>query len=193
MNLKAYIDKYKDDRFFNEVFTSYHYDLNLTILDVGALAGEFSFGISPFAKQVYAIEPNSDYFRELESNIKEFEFNNVLPFKLALARESGMGTLNNNSRGGDTLGAITSDQSELVETSSLPDFISENKIKHIDILKIDIENGEEEVFKAKDILNVLKITDLIVGEHLDSTEGLLVANGFKVTHLDHNKIFKKKK
>lgn len=194
MNTLGYLNKYLGDRFVKEVFTDSAYNLDFTVIDVGALSGEFSFAIAPFAKVVFAIEPNSKGYKELEDNITSFDFTNVKPFKIALSDKDGEDTLNNTGRGGDDLGKKepNSGDTEIVTTQTLPTFMKNNEIQHIDILKIDIEHGEGRVFTADGIEECLKDIDLIIGEHLEGVEAILIHSGFNVFKgSEGNKIFKR--
>ena len=47
-----------------------------------------------------------------------------------------------------------------------------------DILKIDVENNEDEIFKAPDFKDVAGKIDFIIGEHLKNLQGLFENYGF---------------
>jgi len=53
----------------------------------------------------------------------------------------------------------------IIKTKSLYEFIIENKIEKIDMLKIDIEWAEDILFKMQEINNVMTITDKLVMEY----------------------------
>lgn len=194
MNYTDYILKYQEDRFFNEVFSDNIYNLSLTVVDVGALAGEFSFWIAPFAKQVYAIEPNSSHFKELESNISDFGFKNVIPYNIGLSDNDGEDSLNLLGRGAGDLAKHqgSGNDREVVIIKTLPTFMTENSIDHIDIFKIDIEGGEENVFAGMG--DALSKIDLIIGEHLEGLKPMLFSRNFIMEKgTEHNLIFKRQK
>ena len=177
-NLKSYKKLYKDDRFYREIFVDEIYKdvfdkKKDIVLDIGALAGEFSFWIN--GGKVYAIEPEVKYYEELISNIEEFGFNNVEPFNIAISGSDGDRKFNIRERGGSALNEVGS---EIVKTLSLASFMKENNIPYIDVLKIDIENGEKEVFEAESFKEVAGKISCIIGEHLASVGGLLTKYGF---------------
>ena len=188
MKFDEYKEKYLklDDRFFAEVFIYGEYDpvremkkLD-TIVDVGALAGEFSFWVQNLgAKNIYAIEGDPDAYKELEENIKEFEFDRVKPFYLALGRTNRTGHITVSHRGGGLLSGDISKTDRDVEVQTLATFMNKNKIKHIDLLKIDIEQGETDVFSAEDFASVADKIDRIMGEHVCSnSKEILERYGF---------------
>ena len=179
------IKDYKKDRFFFEVFTDriYKYVLQDTkkqvIVDVGALAGEFGIYVYDQAKVIYSIEPQKKYFKELEENVKKYELDKMIPINLALAGKNSDRKLSICGRGGASL-ANVKDKSETVKAVTLATFMKMYEIDHIDLLKIDIEDGEDEVFAAKDFRNVVDKIDLIIGEHLDKSSQILTDFGFEV-------------
>lgn len=175
----------KKDRFYKEVFVdevykeSKKYINNGIVLDVGALAGEYSFYIKDLAKQVYAVEPDPNAFKELACNIKEEATNNLKAFSLALSDHDGEEELWLNTRGGSTLLSGPWETSVKVKTQTLTSFLKDNKINHVDVMKIDIEGAEYRVFEDEAITKV----DCIIGEH----EGyqLLENKGFKIRKLEN--------
>jgi FkbM family methyltransferase len=191
-NLQIYKDLYKDDRFFKEIFISEIYKAVFdkkkdVVIDIGALAGEFSFWIN--GGEVYAIEPEEDSYLELESNIDEFGFN-VKPYKLAIAKENGTRILDtrNGTRGGSTLGG---EIGQTVQTKTLATFMNDNNILNVDILKIDVEGAELEIFNAPDFKEVVDSIKCIIGEHLQGVSDLLEGYGFKVTDCGSNLLFER--
>lgn len=199
MNIQGLLDKYKDnteERFFKEVFEKNEYidardQKAAVVIDVGALAGEFSAYIYPYAGTIYAIEPFRKYFEELTENIREFELNNIKAFKLAISNRNGESILSSDSsRGGN---AIQEDGTgEVVQTVTLASFIKEQGIETVDILKIDIEGHEKKVFEAEDFKEVALRINYIIGEHLDTVIDLLKGYGFAMRVDGANYIFERK-
>lgn len=182
MKLDAYKALYDQDRFFNEVFKDQIYSDVLhkkknVVVDIGALAGEFSFWIYPDAGIIYSIEPEDESYKELESNVKVFEFDKVKPFRLAIAGENKERNLSMGGRGGHALRGESGGQ--MVQAKTLATFMKDNNIAEIDILKIDVEGAEDEIFKADDFKTVVDKIGCIIGEHLDGVENILNNFGFK--------------
>ena len=129
------------------------------IFDVGANIGETALFIYRKLRlnkpSIYAFEPNSKNYTYLLKNIKINQADGgIKPFKLALAGESRSARLNFNSDhydGGfieDIKNKRTTSNSEKVKTVSLMEFCKKNKIESVDLLKMDIEGSEYEVFSS---------------------------------------------
>ena len=186
--IKGFLKKYENlgDRFFNEIIVGGEYKLALNekasvIVDVGALAGEFGVYMYKKARTIYALEPFSEHFEELETNIRDFNLKKIKAFKLALSDYNGEGTLIIGGRGGHKLVAGGgSEKTEKVQIKTLASFMNDEGIKHVDILKIDIELGEREVFGSDDFAEVADRINFIIGEH---------ANNKTIDDLRNNKFF----
>ena len=188
VNIKGLLDKYskiENERFFNEVYVKKEYEAAINkkadvVVDVGACAGEFGAYIYDKAGVIYALEPYSEHFAELESNVSEFNLTKIKPYKLALSNYDGIGTLVIGGRGAHRLViGEGSDKTEKVQVSTLACFMKNVEIDHIDILKIDIENGEGNVFTAPDFESIANKISFIIGEHAgDGIPDILRKLGF---------------
>jgi len=117
------------------------------VVDVGAHIGVFSIFASTKkgAGKVYAIEPAPDNYALLEQNITNNNIKNIYPFNLAISAKNGKQDF---FLYDDTVGhslyvrkGMKSNKIS-VKTSSFENFMKQNKIKHIDFLKIDCEGAE---------------------------------------------------
>ena len=129
------------------------------ILDVGACWGEFSLILGKYfnESQIYAIEGSEKNYKILFNNIN-FKLNkikNVDPFNFIVSDSENdkfikniIGTTN------IVKDKIIDDEINYskVKTITLKKFLIENKITHIDFLKLDIEGHELSLIK--DILNI---------------------------------------
>ena len=129
------------------------------ILDVGACWGEFSLILGKYfnESQIYAIEGSEKNYKILCNNIN-FKLNkikNVDPFNFIVSDSENdkfikniIGTTN------IVKDKIIDDEINYskVKTITLKKFLIENKITHIDFLKLDIEGHELSLIK--DILNI---------------------------------------
>ena len=195
MSIQDLLMKYKDnneERFFKEIFDKKEYSPLLeknadVVLDIGACAGEFSAYIYDRANIIYAIEPFSKYFRELEDNIKEFDLNKIKPFNIAIGGYNGDALITtDSSRGGNSI-VESGNNTESVKMTTLATFMSDHKIAHVNILKIDIENYEDYVFSASDFNQIAEKIDLIIGEHLNGkSDEILRLYGFERIVLPEN-------
>jgi len=139
-----------------------------TVIDAGACIGVYSLYMSEFAKQIYSIEPLTRNYDYLATNILENKRTNIKPYKLALAGTEGdryiYSSFNPNDPSGSsllTVGKVL----ETVKTKTLAQFMKDEKIELVHILKMDIEGLEQEVFSADDFGDVAKRILCIVGEY----------------------------
>lgn len=131
--------------FFNQSYENFYGDHINTIIDAGAnigLASVFYANKFPNAK-IIALEPQSDNFNLLCENTNKYE--NVTPIKMALwgdrtsisVFDQGYGESGFMISAGDDDNATTID-----------DIMKLFSMDRIDILKIDIEGSEKEVFEG---------------------------------------------
>lgn len=175
-----------DQRFKDEVFVAEEYALacpKLTILDVGGYEGEFSFYCLNFADKIYAFEPDRRPFLIFEDRIKRFGLKDkIILTNRALGGVSGSEQFHASGYGGSRLLPEGQDKhAPFVTVVSLADFMSEHSIDKIDILKIDIEGGENVVFKAPEFPELSKRIKIIIGEHLEGVDFDLKALGYEAT------------
>lgn len=130
------------------------------VIDVGANIGLFSLLGSRYVGQagrIYAFEPTSATFEILKENIRINAIENIAPQKIPLADKSiPIIMVNPAGEGGEYFDALNRiqqvDQERLtgavIYTETLDDFIRQNDIRKIDIIKIDIEGAELLFFKG---------------------------------------------
>lgn len=141
------------DESIDKIFNKAKLDKNkLTIFDIGANIGQ---SISRFRKKfhkskIFSFEPNPEIFKILieiqkkDSNLKVFNFafsNKNSPTKLYHYKESGQNSLypikNKNKK-----------KFFNVNTKKISTFLKKNKIKKIDLLKIDTQGSELDIIKG---------------------------------------------
>lgn len=139
------------------------------ILDVGAGIGEFSVYISKLLNgrgDIYAIEPSIGNYKYLLKNIRLNNINNIVPCKFALSSKTGSGYLNiSQSNDSHTLIKSYSKniKTEEVNLYTLEAFCYKYHLSKIDLLKIDIEGGEYDLFN-KSIKFITENVKLIIIE-----------------------------
>ena len=124
-----------------------------TFIDIGANMGLFSIylSINPIVK-TYSIEPSAENFQNLINNIHLNNLKNITPINIGLSDKDSFGYLNNVSGGNS--GTIRVDknpgneQSYLIRLTTLAEIVKELGIKDIDLIKIDVEGYEMNVFKG---------------------------------------------
>lgn len=145
---------------FHQVFTFKEYDINLrfnpmVIIDAGANIGLTSLyfnKIYPNAR-IIAIEPEKSNFEMLKINCKNVQ--NILLHKRSLSNQPNLG-LNVIDKGYGNWGFVTeiNDNTnsqkvvDTVKTITIDEVMNENEIECIDLLKIDIEGAEKELFES---------------------------------------------
>jgi len=141
---------------------------DLVILDLGANIGMFSYYAYDMAKIIYAVEPSKMHFEALSKMIEYNGMKRVKAIKKAVSHKTGQTTFFHNDN--VTMFSLKPEvnsrpqDAEIVETISLDKFFEENKIKHLDFLKIDIEGSEAEVFASEGFEKVANKIDVIMGE-----------------------------
>lgn len=143
---------------------------DLTIADVGANLGITSYYFSQFANKVYSVEPSREHFKVLTHMLKHNEVENVIPINKAIYIKDGQYPLyHNKNKTMFSLHAAVNDSSsplEQVTAITLPQLIKEHKIKEIDLMKVDIEGTEVELFSSSSFLDVApKINTIITESH----------------------------
>ena len=124
----------------------------------------------------------------MKKRIAKFELEKVIKaYEMALSGKNGERRLHNSGYGGSTLHAEgeTVENTIPVKTMSLASFMEQNKISYVDILKVDIESSEKEVFGASDFPLVADKIKMIIGEHKEGLEELLKPLGFKYRDYGH--------
>ncbi len=127
------------------------------IVDAGANIGIFSILAareSPAAR-VFAFEPASDVFGALTANAVHNDAANVVCVRAALGARSGSMPLFTPAAKIDTIGSADPEhrvtwtpgpwRCEIVPVVSLDGFVADQSISHLDVVKIDVEGGEQEV------------------------------------------------
>jgi FkbM family methyltransferase len=153
-----------------------------TVLDAGAFVGLYSLKASRYAKRVVSLEPGEQNYEYLESNLMLNGADNVEPRQVALSSTSGLSRFSQMG----TTSTLSELGQQVVETTTLDDVIK--SVGHVDLLKLDIEGSEYEVFAASRsaLREITKITAEIHIQNDTHRQGLrkLVAtlreNGFEV-------------
>jgi len=152
------------------VYSPYFQDKkDLTILDLGAHIGMFSFYAQPFAKIIYAIEPAKEHFEALTHMIMFNNFDNIRPIKAALTGKGGTVTLLHthnrtmfsvkDTRMGEPTGH------EQVEAVTIDALFEDLKLDHVDFMKLDIEGSEMDVICGAGFDKVSDKIDVVMGEN----------------------------
>lgn len=138
-----------------------------TFLDIGFNIGLWSLYASPFAKQIFSYEPSKEIADIGRLNMKDNKISNVTVIQKAVSAEDGKMTFyHSTNRTMFSLNPAVNDnkESEEVEAVSLETVVKENKIDHIDFMKLDVEGTEAEIFASKGFKRICPILDSFIYE-----------------------------
>ena len=135
-------------------------DRNGVIVDIGANVGVFSVFASTLTRgKIVAVEPFSNNCKYLRKNLKNNSVTNVIIEQAAIAKKTGKRAFyfQNCDAGHGFYFAKESKSSQLVNTISFAGLIKKHSIKKIEMLKVDCEGAEGELFSSlpKNILNII--------------------------------------
>ncbi len=178
-----------EEIFIEEIYKKGRIKKDMVILDIGAAMGLSALYFKDYAKMIYACEPFPDVY---ESAVKNTSYANIKCFQIGIAGSTREATLYGyNNQPAATMEIrpdITS--TEQVQFMAIDDFFAENKINHLDLLKIDCEGAEYEIFCSEGFEKVAPKIDYIIGEaHLQPPyypfyiPEMLKENGFKTQWL----------
>lgn len=174
---------------------------NSVVIDCGANVGITSYYFSSRFETVYAIEPAKEHFDVLTHMLSYNKIENVKPFQFALSMKDGkekfyhysnktMFSLYGNIMG---TGGLAQTGFEEVPLKRLDTFVTEQKIKHIDLLKLDVEGVEFEILGSDSFTKVAPIIDSVVvevhtysGRNPNQVVDSLVQNGFTVSRVPND-------
>jgi FkbM family methyltransferase len=127
-------------------------DINDTVFDVGSCWGDSALYFANLVKngRVYAFEPNNKSLKILKTNLK---LNPNLQKRIKLIERPLWSSSNQNlhiveSGPGTTVHPDSLDTNNDKLSISIDDFVSSNKIKKLDFIKMDIEGAELPVLKG---------------------------------------------
>lgn len=149
------------------LFINRNFNKSGVFFDIGGNLGYYSLAFSDNFKNVYCFEPNKKNTDIMKKSILLNEIDNISIVKNPVAKSSGLffSPVNNSGYEDSNLGVIqfvdTGDQGQ--KTVCLDDFILENNIESIDLMKVDIEGGELDcLLGAKRSIGDGKIKSLII-------------------------------
>jgi len=142
-----------DEIFVHKVYNPKHFEIQEgdTVVDLGAHIGIFTVFAAKTAQTVYSYEPEPANFAMLKINIKLNHLDTkVKTFQSAVADKRGFFPLyicEGSARGIASL-AHRKTKNILVKAVTLEDVFTENKLSHIDFLKVDVEGTELDIFNS---------------------------------------------
>jgi FkbM family methyltransferase len=137
-----------------------------TIIDVGAYDGTYCLYMSRLYKKtkIYAIEPGKQAFKLLKRNTSDCP--NISRYRLLISNTNERGKLfveskskapsQGNSVFADFMNKKQSVTEESVKSSTLSDFCKNNDIENIDLLVMNCEGGEYEIFEHEQSASIFE-------------------------------------
>lgn len=164
----------ENDRFIKDVIINEEYKFLFsydTVIDIGANIGTFSLWIYPHAKRIYAVEPNPKAMMLLEKTVADNNLEKIYTVEAAITGTGGTRLLKNTD---DPLkqygsGEINDTEGLTVKSYSIDAFMDQNNIEYVDLIKVDIEGGEVELFESEGFRNVAPKIGTIIGEYHDGS------------------------
>ena len=202
-NASFYLRPKTSDLFtFDQVFIKQQYKIQLpfkplTIVDAGANIGLSAayFAITYPAAQIIAIEPEERNFEQLLKNIAPYK--NITPLQKGLwNQETFVKITNLDDHVNSFMVQEDAENTNGISTVSLQAIMEQNKWETIDILKIDIEGSEKDVFEENTDYWLPKTKSIFVETHdrmrKGSTDAVLNAlkkYNFSFSTIDENLVF----
>jgi FkbM family methyltransferase len=164
-----------------------------SILDLGANIGLSSIYLTSYFRnaRILAIEPSKTTFERLELNIKQNKLDNVKLINKGVWSRNAFLKADTNFRDGEDwsfrLVETSVNEEAILEAVGLDDLMKDEQMTQIDLLKIDIEGGEVELFKSNHLpwLQKTKIIALEIHDEFEcriEIERKLVEHGFDIFH-----------
>lgn len=140
-----------------------------SIVDIGANMGAFSLYASlacPKAK-IFCYEPEANNFIALKRNIKSNNLEGrVFAYERAVAVENGVRKIYRSESPIHTMVSTKVAQNfQKVTCTTLPDIFAENRLEHIDLMKMNCEGAEYEILKGCDHGTFRKICNFRLEYH----------------------------
>lgn len=192
----AYFPEILKEMYRDKVYEPYLHDKkDLVMMDLGANVGLFTFYAYKYAKTIYSVEPSASHFEELTTMLTYNKMDRAVPLKLAVSYKDGEETFYHNEN--STMFSLKAEvnglpsESEVVKTATLTTIFKENKIDHIDFMKLDVEGSEYQIVAGDEFAKVAPKIGTIIGEfHSWSNvnphqfSSALIDNGFEFKWLN---------
>ena len=183
--IKYLIHRHRVNEFLKneELLYSFNLDKNSLVFDVGGYKGDFSIKIfQRYGCNIFIFEPVKNFADNIR---KRFKGNiKIKVFNFGLSDKTGKALISFNEDSSSLYGV---GNKKKIMLKSVMEFLNENKIKHIDLLKLNVE-GEE--YKILDSLiswqHIIKINNILVQFHTNfpdyKKQYLLLKEWLEQTH-----------
>ena len=166
-------------------------------LDIGANVGLVSYYLAQYFEKVYSIEPSTEHMNNFVLMVNYNKITNITPIKKAIYIQNGTfgfgGPESNKTMKSLHMNTPGWKEEEKVETITLEKFFEDYKIDHVNLMKVDIEGSEVEVFSHPTFKNVAHKIDIIIteshlwsGRHPHQIVEALKNNNFEVNTIPNS-------
>lgn len=152
---------------------------NPVIFDVGAYIGDSAVFASDYFHnkcRIFSFEADKENYKYCQINILLNNMSNVSCFNIAIGNKNGTGYLQKAYMPNDAYRVSTKKTSNLKCTMKpIEKVTKENRLSKIDILKMDIEGGEYEIFNSSNSYEFIKshVRFIFLEYHYDFGEKLV--------------------
>jgi len=158
------------------------------VVDVGACLGDLTMAMSSVSGKVLALEPGTQNFRSLCSNIEVNSISNVVARNVAAHNCTEEVRLSGNS---SDLHVTSGSLGQRVMGESLDSIIEEEGIERIDVLKIDVQGHERSVLQGMEgLLGKHQVKLMIIEVHpnlkvpVQEVTSLINSHGYRLLARD---------
>ena len=141
------------------------------IIDVGANKGWYSVLFGKLANHglVYAVEPTIAAYCELKENIKINNLKNVIACNLAFSNYIGRGFMSIPYERSSLAYLVSNSvkNEDAIRVTTIDQFIKENQINKIDLIKIDAEGSEYDILTGAESLLTSENAPILIIEAFD--------------------------
>ena len=158
----------------------------MCFLDVGANIGYYSIVAAARGARVHAFEPVPKLFEALQESVALNPHFNIFPHRLALAGYTRPTTFyvvdDPENQGLSSLNESPEAVAITIQAQTLDDFVREQKFRRVDLMKVDVEGAEEQVFQGgTDVLGRDTAPDIIFECHTGATsDKVLRTFGYRI-------------
>lgn len=143
---KVEVQKWFRDGGDNRFRYNYELNENSLVLDVGGYEGTFCDKIhNKYKCDVMVFEPTKKYYNDLVSRFNNNDKIKLYNFGLSDKKDEVLIYYDNDAT---SIHKTDTSETESIKIESIVDFINDNDIKEIDLLKLNIEGSEFEVLDA---------------------------------------------
>jgi len=147
------------------------------IIDIGAHIGLFSLYASQYCKKgkIFCFEPIKNNFDLLEENIMLNKIKNVFPYNLAVSSNTSTTTIYLSKDEAAHSMYLKNSNPIVVKSTSLEKIFYDHQIEKCDLLKLDCEGAEYDIFEILSESLFYKINKIVLEYHFADSKNNLIS------------------